>query len=158
MDTKEITYAGAITAIDELVTGFTKDKSLDSESLSTTTYIVENNIQFRDYFMGLPIQYGLSTMINLADAILLTLEKGSNFGVALNTILGAWVAESGDTEEALKYLGRALEINPQYSLAHLLTRVVKSGNYKMLAVLRAELHPKVLEGLEESPNSAVDIS
>jgi hypothetical protein len=68
--------------------------------------------------------------------------------VPFYTILASFYYETGDNELAVASLHTAQALNPDYSLASLLTRVI-NANYpaSMMTQMRVELHPKVTETL-----------
>lgn len=156
MDTKALTQNEAIVSMNALVQFFIENGSIDNESLEATKYAVTNNIQFRDFLLGMPYHYDVPTMINLVQNILQTEDKDSEFAVALNTVLAGWLYEEDLKEESKVALSLALTSNPSYSLAQLLARVFSAGfTSESMTSMRSELHLKVLEGIKEKGHLSV---
>lgn len=156
MNTIEVTRQEALEALNVLVMSFIEDGRIDSDSLAIAEYVVVADIQFRDYMLGMPYDYGIQHLINLSNTILVTLEEGSKFAVALNTMQASWLYEAGETEKAEKALLEALKGDVNYPLAHLLTRVIGTGAPKeTFSRCRNDLHLVVLAGIKEDGDSLI---
>jgi hypothetical protein len=64
-------------------------------------------------------------------------------------LLSAYYSEAGDNDLAHASLFTAQSLDPDYSLAKLLSRVYVAGFPMNFADMRAELHPKVVETINE---------
>lgn len=144
MNTDTVTIARAKEAVDTLVVEFGSKNEFNAEDLEIVINALEseNTFLIRDYLLGLA-DNGLDFMIEFANELKrkTPLDKSK----AIITIAGAYTFEKGDTESALKHFAVALDIDPNYSLAQLLTRVANAGwRTESFATMREELHPKVV--------------
>jgi hypothetical protein len=105
------------------------------------------NANYRDYILGAPVlELGHTKAIHFVTELLPLMAEADR--VPFYTILAGFYYESGDSELATASLHTAQALNPEYSLAKLLTRVMSAGMPNtMLTEMRSELHPKVVETL-----------
>jgi hypothetical protein len=118
-------------------------------------YAVANNIQFRDYVLGLPIECGLDNASAFIYDLIATCKELELETYQLETIYAQFKYEQGDSATAIMLLGAGMA--KEYSLARLLTRVMVSGATPLIfSAMRAELHPKVVTNLEEDSDKLVN--
>ena len=142
---KDLTVGQAVKLIDNAVSQFAKTGKVDRDSIESLTYAVSLDVKLRDYLLGLPAEgYSLEQCKLFLNHILLLANQDEIH--PLLTILSAWEFESGD--EYKSHLAEALSLEPDYSLALLLTRVFASYDSLSMSTLRKELHPKVRVDLE----------
>ena len=146
---KDLTVGQAVKLIDNAISQFAKTGKVDRDSIESLTYAVSLDVKLRDYLLGLPAEgYSLEQCKLFLNHILLLANQDEIH--PLLTILSAWEFESGD--EYKSHLAEALSLEPDYSLALLLTRVFASYDSLSMSTLRKELHPKVrtdLEGMKD---------
>ena len=135
----------------EQVDNYAKDIKPSDEEIAMLVLAMNENVQIRDFVLGLPSERELVQVHTWLSYI------GDNtpfkYLAPIATIKSAFSYESGDRGGADYYLKKALEINPQYSLAHLLNRTyqayaalnIEPIEPGMFADMRDTLHPKVKE-------------
>lgn len=158
MDTKVITVKDASQAINLMATNFMESSEIDADLLSVFTRGITSEIlDLRDYVLGMPADFGLDFMTNLAEAIVEnTPPEFSDFSYAIKTILACFYYENVEIGKAKKVLDEVLETNPDYPLATLLKRVFDSDwSPESFANMRRELHPKVVKSLQEKANLSI---
>lgn len=140
----EISEQDGARAVQELA-----DQALAGEVISTDLKAkvlgaIQTHIQVRDYALG------AFNNAEVAEVTYLDLAKSAPIGfVAPATALAsAFVYENGNGALAHRLLDRAIEADPEYSLARLLRRVFSAGWPPAgFAQLRSELHGKVIENI-----------
>jgi len=128
-----------------LITGMlNNDTQLEGEDLEKVIFAVNEDLQVRDWMMGIPITWSVEEGIKFTQymAIRATPEDS----VPFTTVQAQFYYESGDIEKALKLIEYSLKMNKDYSLAKLLRRVVQAQwPVDAFQAMRVTLHPKVLE-------------
>ena len=101
-----------------------------------------NNLDIRDYFMGLPNEIGLDKSIEFVKI----LKTSSTKPAPWKTILSAFTYEQGKVQEAKDLLPKS-----NYPLATLLNRVYQAewAPYALVE-MRNSLHPVVKENLKKN--------
>lgn len=143
----DITNGMAHEACDTLIAQFTANAPLDTNLVAIVTKACNASPNFRDYVLGAPVlELGHQTAIKFVTDLLPHMAEADR--VPFYTILSSFYYESGDTELAVASLHTAQALDPEYSLANLLTRVINAGwDREGLTNMRFELHPKVVETL-----------
>lgn len=143
----DITNGLAREACDTLIAQFTANAPLDNDLVEIVVKASNADVNFRDYVLGAPVlAFGHEKAIHFVTDLLPLMAEADR--VPFYTILAGFYYESGDSELATASLHTAQALNPDYSLAKLLTRVMLSGMPSgMLTGMRLELHPKVTETL-----------
>ena len=117
----------------------------DDDHIAEVTAAMNKDIQLRDFVLGLPSERPIAA-VNTYLASFMDVVPGE-FIAPIASVLAANLYSIQDTT-AQEVLSKALENNPSYSLANLLSRVFKSdwpaGAFKAMT---EELHPKVKEGM-----------
>jgi hypothetical protein len=150
--TASITRIEAKEAIDTFVSHYLNNKSADvsADTISVVTAGVSTDIQVRDYLLGLSLDYPLDSLIEALSVMSEFIPEGQRSGIY--SVLAAHVYQTGDENRAQEFLALALNEDDSYSLAKLLQRVINAGwPAGAFASMTAELHPKVVEGLDETP-------
>jgi hypothetical protein len=143
---EKITVGEAVALINNSIMDF--QDGLSSETISKLIYSINNEIQIRDYLLGLPSVYSLETCKSFLSYVGASVDESESY--SLLTILSAYFYEQNEIELSAISLATALEIKPDYSLAKLLDRVYEAGwSADSFVKMRNELHDKVVEGLEE---------
>ena len=141
--------ASAALFIEALIT---EDQELNA-TVAATALLALNDIQVRDYAMGL-IKPNDDVIISRLQW--LTDVAPDNYIAPPATLLALTYYEKSDTDKAMELLNKAASDNPRYSLTTLLRRVFSSGwPIEAFQAMRQELHPKVTEGIfgESNDNS-----
>ena len=145
MTTMTITVGDAIKSLNFLATNFMETKELDREALSVSTRAINGNILVRDYFLGMPQDFGLTFMISLSKEMIDEVEKLGLHPVNFYAVYSAFLYESGDKELCAYNIKKALEIDSRHSLTQLLFRVYKSEwETSGFLDIRNNLHSKVI--------------
>jgi hypothetical protein len=117
------------------------------DDLVIIAYALENNLQLRDYLMGLT-RDGLSVesvagIVRVLSALVKCAELPA---YPIETVLASYMYRLGDSAGALVMLANG--ISRDYSLAKLLLRVFDQGlDPDNFAIMAQELHGKVVEEL-----------
>ncbi|CAB4706606.1 MAG: DUF4192 family protein [Actinobacteria bacterium] len=137
--------AGAL-AFNDLLANFTKDGSCKDKSLVALVLVRLNDLQVRDYAMGITDSENIEHLFNMWRWLLQIAPVGHLAPIA--SLYSAVSYEKGDTALALAALDQALCDDPKYPLALLLRRVYLAGwPAESFATMRMELHPKVCAAL-----------
>lgn len=145
MTTMTITVGDAIKSLNFLATNFMETKELDREALSVSTRAINGNILVRDYFLGMPQDFGLTFMISLSKEMIKEVEKLGLHPVNFYAVYSAFLYESGDKELCTYNIKKALEIDERHSLTQILLRVYKSEwEASGFFDVRNNLHSKVI--------------
>ena len=145
MTTMTITVGDAIKSLNFLATNFMETKELDREALSVSTRAINGNILVRDYFLGMPQDFGLTFMVSLSKEMIEEVEKLGLHPVNFYAVYSAFLYESGDKELCTYNIKKALEIDERHSLTQILLRVYKSEwEASGFLDVRNNLHSKVI--------------
>lgn len=154
MTNHTITVGEAIDLINDSILSF--EDGLPSETISKIIYSINNEIQVRDYLLGIPDVYSLDTCLSFLSYIGASINEEDSYSIA--TIISAYFYEKEEMELAAISLEIALRIDPEYSLANLLDRVFEAGwSADSFVEMRRELHPKVVAGLEEMSDQLIEL-
>jgi hypothetical protein len=143
----DITNGLAHKACDTILAEFIANAPLDTNLVEIVVKATNANGNFRDYVLGAPVlEHGHEKAIHFITALLPLMSEAER--VPFYTILASFYYETGDNELAVASLVTAQALNPDYSLAKLLTRVINAGYpSQAMTAMRIELHPKVTETL-----------
>ena len=149
---EKITVGEAIELIHDSIMTF--EDGLPHADISAIIYAINNEIQIRDYFLGLPDTFSIETCKAFLTYISDSVDESERYSV--DTILSAYFFETGNTEMSVALLATALDTKPDYSLALLLKRVIEANwSPDSFRTMREELHPKVIAGLEEMSDQLI---
>ena len=152
MTNHTITVGEAINLINDSILSF--EDGLPSDTISKIIYSINNEIQVRDYFLGLPETFGLDTCLSFLSYIGASIDEDESYSIA--TLMSAYFYEKEEVELAAISLELALKTKPNYSLANLLDRVFTAGwSADSFVSMRKELHPRVVAGLEEMKDQLI---
>ena len=114
------------------------------EARTKMIFAVNNDIQVRDFFMGLPVTHDMKDVLKLSTFLAGMAKQGED--VPFFTLTGMFAYEMGNDKLCKLSLNYAEKNNPSYSLTLLLKRVIMSGwPRKSFLTMRKELHKKVVE-------------
>lgn len=140
-----LTVGDAIKSLNFLATNFMETKELDKEALSVSTRAISGNVLVRDYFLGMPQDFGLTFMISLSKEMIDEVEKLGIYPVNFYAVYSAFLYENGEKELSTYNINKALEIDSRHSLTQLLFRVYKSEwETSGFLDIRNNLHSKVI--------------
>ena len=149
---EKITVGEAVSLINESILNF--EDGLPAETISKLIYSINNEIQIRDYFLGLPNVFSVETCRSFLSYVGASVDESESYSIF--TILSAYFYELDEVELATLSLATALQIKSDYSLALLLERVYQAGwSPKAFVQMRDELHEKVVNGLEEMSDKLI---
>ena len=153
--TTTLTRGEAKDTIDFAIEQFINEIEVSDGMLLTITYAVNNDLQIRDYFLGLPSDYGMQVAVDFVNY--LTRVTNNDECYAYDTISAMYQIEKGNTEFAKSLLAVAESINPDYNLMKLAKRIISAGwNGSTLTQMREELHSKVVGFITEEPNYLIE--
>ena len=154
MTTKTLTIGEAIKSINFLATNFMETNELDREALEISSKAISKNLLIRDYFMGMPKDFGLPFMTSLCKKMIN--EVDSSELLDLYAIYSAFLYEGGESELALDNLNKALEINDKHPLTELLVRVYEHAWEAIsFSEMRSAIHSKVIAEAKKNANEEV---
>ena len=149
MSTTVKTQAQAVNEIRNAIIEFELNGDIEA-TLKTSVAHSISDIQVRDFVMGITYEnHSTKLVLNFLNCVVevATLDES----VAINAVRSAYLYRLGDEKGAQLALDKVAEINPNYSLATLLRRVMGSGwSPEAFEAMTRELHPKVVSGIEES--------
>lgn len=152
MTNQTITVGEAINLINDSILDF--EDGLSSEAISKIIYSINNELQVRDYFLGLPATFDMDTCKAFVAYIADSVDGADRYSV--ETILSAYCYETEDILDSQIYLASALDTKSDYSLANLIQRVMNAGwPSSAFTEMRMELHPKVVSMLEEMKDELI---
>ena len=138
-------------AIDTFVSLYLSNQSeqVTQETIDTIVFAVSNDIQVRDYLLGLPIEHNLDNAVNALEVMAGFFPEGNR--KAVYSILAAYHYEADRPATAFGYLNEVIVEDEKYSLAQLLGRVFQAGwPIEAFAKMRNDLHAKVVEVLDDT--------
>jgi hypothetical protein len=140
------TIGEAVTIIRNSVKAFNDNPTISEFDASVTTQAINENLQIRDFVMGLPAE-GVDVRLMVAWLESLKALTPKELSTPALTILSAFYYEIGSQAKSLETLSEADE---GYPLAGLIRRVVFAGwPVDSFEQMRKELHPTVVENLQE---------
>ena len=151
----ELTNKQAVETYLVLETQYSQGIPLDTHLVEELAEAIIASVVIRDYVMGqAPASLTTEGALSFITELLPHLEEGKRY--PLYTIMSGYYYELGDSELAFASLMQAQLLNPEYSLANLLSRVFQAGWAKdAFPQMRNELHPKVVADLIERADELV---
>lgn len=147
-----ITVGEAISLINNSVLDF--QDGLSQDTIEKIVYAINNEIQVRDYMLGIPETYSLATAVEFVKYLGSSVDEEDI--VPLVTIASVYEYENENYATSAMLLCKAQDINPTYSLAILLDRVFEANMpADSFAGMRKQLHPQVIAKLEEMKNQLI---
>jgi hypothetical protein len=150
------TFTEAMSVIDNNYSRYMDGLYIDPLALDIIAYSVGNNVEVRDYLMGIGI-------INKADGLgyinrLIELGITEQYRHAFYSVLSAVHYSLGDRDLSQLALNESLALVPNYSLSNLLNRVIGSGwPFESFTAMAQELHPKVIVSLNEYGDTPIPL-
>jgi len=154
MITKEVTVGEARLALENALDAHSKNSQVDAEMLQLAVYGINNEIQIRDYALGLSLTTDPTIVCSFIKYAIV--QDAEYDRCALYTILSSIYFSMGNYVLSMWALKNAIELNPDYSLARLLNRVYTEkwtdGEFNQM---KTDLHPKVIKLLETMENNII---
>ena len=149
---EKITVGEAVALINDSILNF--EDGLPSADISAIIYAINNEIQIRDYLLGLPATFPIENCQAFMSYIYVSVYGADRYSV--DTVNAAYFFETGDIQMSVMLLATALDTKSDYSLALLLKRVVETNwEPSSFRQMREELHGKVVAGLEEMQDQLI---
>jgi hypothetical protein len=144
-----ITRGEAMDTIDFAIEQFVNDMHIKQGTIDLITYAVNNDLQIRDYFLGLPYEFNLPTCVDFVGY--LASKTNDSECYAYDTISAMYHIELGNTDLAKSLLAIAENNNPDYTLMQLAKRIISAGwPSQAFTKMRDELHLSVIETIKET--------
>jgi hypothetical protein len=144
-----ITRGEAMDTIDFAIEQFINDMHVKQGTIDLITYAVNNDLQIRDYFLGLPYEFNLPTCVDFVGY--LASKTNDSECYAYDTISAMYHIEQGNVELAESLLEIAEKNSPDYNLMKLAKRIISAGwDGKTLEKMREDLHLTVIETIKET--------
>lgn len=160
LDLDSITTGEAKMTLDKVIKQISEQTGeilIAGDDVQIIAYALENNLQLRDYLMGLTSD-GLSveSVTNILRVMVVLIKSAELPAYPVETVLASYMYRLGDSD-ALMMLNAGL--NKNYSLAQLLQRVMNANwSPSMFADMAEELHSKVVAELTRTQELAVNES
>lgn len=114
------------------------------DDLDKIVHAVNNDLQVRDFLLGLPQYYDTQEVINFLEHMCNEAPAGKD--VPFFAVIAAIAYEHGDGTQFFKHMGYIMVHGPDYSLAQVLARCAASGfPGAVLAKMRQELAAVVMK-------------
>jgi hypothetical protein len=128
----------------ELISGMLdNDINLEGEELEKVIFAANEDIQVRDWMMGLPIKWSLEEAIKFTNYM--AVKSTAEDSVPFITVQALFYYELGETDKANTLLNYAIHMDANYSLALLVKRVMGAGwPAASFKPMREAVHPKVV--------------
>jgi len=152
MSIPTITIGEAISLINNSILDF--QDGLSQDTIEKIVYAINNEIQVRDYMLGIPETYSLATAVEFVKYLVSSVDEEDI--VALATIASAYEYENENYLTSATLLNKVKQLNPTYFLANLLDRVFEANwPADSFAGMRKQLHPQVIAKLEEMKDQLI---
>lgn len=122
--TTTITYGEAIDTIDNAISDFANGLELGDSTVADITFAVNNDLQIRDYLIGLPIAHGLNISAGFVNELSEKVAPAEKF--AYDTVNAMYHYELKNIEACKTLLDSAELSNPDYNLPKLIKRVISA--------------------------------
>ena len=141
-----ITVGSAVDLIDYSISNF--QDGLKADYIEKMIFAINNNVQVRDYLIGLPASHPINECVEFLSYLSKSVDEQDRF--AVDTVNAMYQYELGYIKKSIELISNASTVNPEYSLASLITRVITAGwPSNSFATMRSELVDKVVDKLKE---------
>ena len=130
----------AVTLIEESINNVIP---LEDERLEKVIFAVNNDLQVRDWVMGMPARFTMDESIDFVRYM--AVHTTAEDSVPFVTINGLFEYERGNLDSAIKMVEYALAVNENYALAQLVDRVIESIPAENLPMMREELDSEIVK-------------
>jgi len=150
-----LTRKEAFDTVDFAMEQFINERDIE-DLIPTITYAVNNDLQIRDYFLGMPQDYKMQACVDFVNY--LTRMTNADECYAYDTISAMYHIERGNVELAKTLLSDAEVSNPDYNLTKLAKRIISAGwDGSELTRMREELHLTVVNEIKNSDYVIVEV-
>lgn len=159
LDLNSITTGEAKLTLDKVIKQISEQTGeilVASDDVKIIAYALENNLQLRDYLMGLTND-GLSveSVANILRVMVVLIKQEELPAYPVQTVLASYMYRLGESKLANGLLSSGLE--KDYSLAKLLSRVFIAGwSADSFATMANDLHAKVVQNIEDDSDKLVN--
>ena len=159
LDLDSITTGEAKLTLDKVIKQISEQTGeilVASDDVKIIAYALENNLQLRDYLMGLTSD-GLSveSVANILRVMVVLIKQEELPAYPVQTVLASYMYRLGESKLANGLLYSGLE--KDYSLAKLLSRVFIAGwSADSFATMANDLHAKVVKNIEDDSDKLVN--
>jgi hypothetical protein len=159
LDLENMTTGEAKLTLDKVIKQISEQTGeilVASDDVKTIAYALENNIQLRDYLMGLTND-GLSveSVANILRVMVVLIKQEELPAYPVQTVLASYMYRLGESKLANGLLSSGLE--KDYSLAKLLSRVFIAGwPADSFATMANDLHAKVVQNIQDDSEKLVN--
>jgi hypothetical protein len=159
LDLDSITTGDAKLTLDKVIKQIAEQTGeilVASDDVKIVAYALENNLQLRDYLMGLTND-GLSveSVANILRVMVVLIKQEELPAYPVQTVLASYMYRLGESKLANGLLSSGLE--KDYSLAKLLSRVFIAGwPADSFATMANDLHAKVVQNIEDDSDKLVN--
>ena len=122
--TTTITYGEAIDTIDNAISDFANGLELGDSTVADITFAVNNDLQMRDYLIGLPNTHGLNISAGFVNELSEKVTPSERF--AYDTVNAMYHYELKNMEAVQLLVQSAEDSNPNYNLLKLIKRVISA--------------------------------
>ncbi len=119
-----ITYANAVELIEQAIKDFANGLELADSTVADITFAVNNDLQMRDYLIGLPIHHGLGISAGFINELSEKVTHSERF--AYDTVNAMYHYELKNMEAVQLLVQSAEDSNPNYNLLKLIKRVISA--------------------------------
>ena len=152
--TTTITRGDSIALINNSIRNIYNELPVQDSDIEKIIFAVNNDLQIRDYLIGLPNSYTLSECSEFVDY--LARMAGDENRYAFDTVNAMYQYEMENVQACQRLISQSYEANPDYSLTNLVKRVLIAGwPSDSFASMRQELAPKVLDNILEDINYVI---
>ena len=149
-----ITYANAVKTIDNAISDFANGLELADSTVAEITFAVNNDLQMRDYLIGLPIHHGLGISAGFVNELSEKVTPSERF--AYDTVNAMYHYELKNIEACKTLLDSAELSNPDYNLLNLIKRVVSAEwPASTFTSMRTELASTVAEYIADNSDFVI---
>ena len=152
--TTTITYGEAIDTIDNAISDFANGLELGDSTVADITFAVNNDLQMRDYLIGLPNTHGLNISAGFVNELSEKVTPSERF--AYDTVNAMYHYELKNIEACKTLLDSAELSNPDYNLLNLIKRVVSAEwPASTFTSMRTELASTVAEIIADNSDFVI---
>ena len=149
-----ITYANAVELIDQALKDFSNGLGLGDSTIAEITFAVNNDLQMRDYLIGLPNTHGLNISAGFVNELSEKVTPSERF--AYDTVNAMYHYELKNIEACKTLLDSAELSNPDYNLLNLIKRVVSAEwPASTFTSMRTELASTVAEIIADNSDFVI---
>jgi sulfur transfer complex TusBCD TusB component (DsrH family) len=153
--TTTITRGDSLALINDSIRNISNELPVQDSDIQKIIFAVNNDLQIRDYLIGLPNSYTLEQCSEFVDY--LARMAGDESRYAFDTVNAMYNYELENTKACERLITQSYKANPDYSLTKLVSRVLEAGwPSNAFANMRNELAPKVMDNILEDIDFVIE--